>query len=241
MNSQTEQFIRELDLSSSAKKYLEDRSFCKQTINEFQVGFCPSCSSFSFDLLNGRLIVPINDVYGHNVAFAGRKLDNYSTEVKNFYQEKTSNLTGLEKFLKWKTSKWINTPYTKAHHLYNLDKAKKHIFETGFCVIVEGYFDVMRLCQLGFKNVVALCGTSLTSRQCELIYRYSNKILIMLDGDDAGKNATNKTIIKARANNIFANVIDMPDGKDPDDLDEQTLQIIFDEITNSDEEVYIKL
>ena len=241
MIAQIEQFQRELNLSSSAKKYLQDRFFDSTTVEQFNIGFCPSCSSFNFDLLNGRIVVPIFDVYGEHIAFAGRKLDNYSTDVKDFYQQKTSDLVGLNKFLKWKTSKWINTPYTKANHLYNLDKAKKHIFDLGFCVIVEGYFDVMRLSQLGYKNVVALCGTSLTSRQCELIYRYTNKILIMLDGDEARKTATNKTIFKARANNIFANVIDMPENLDPDDLDQETLEIIFNEIINSDEEVYIKL
>lgn len=63
----------------------------------------------------------------------------------------------------------------------------------------------------------------------------------MLDGDDAGKNATNKTMDRVRQNNIFANVVELPDNLDPDDLDEETMKIINSEITNSDEELYIKL
>ena len=143
--------------------------------------------------------------------------------------------------MKWKVTKWVNTPYQKANHLFNLHRAKKSIFEKGYCIIVEGYFDVMRLSQLGFDNVVALSGTSLTETQCELIFRYCNKVLIMLDGDDAGKNATNKTMDRVRQNNIFANVVELPDNLDPDDLDEETMKIINSEITNSDEELYIKL
>ena len=185
--------------------------------------------------------MPIYDVYGEHIAFAGRKLESYGTDVNKFYQSKTSKLQGLTKFLKWKTSKWINTPYRKADHLFNLNNAKKYIYELGFCVIVEGYYDVIRLWQLGFKNVVALCGTSLTDRQCELIYRYCDRILIMLDGDNAGKEATNKAIDKARKKNIFANVVDLPEDVDPDNLDKETLDIIYEEIMKSDEEVYIKI
>jgi len=150
-------------------------------------------------------------------------------------------LNGRIVLLKWKVTKWVNTPYQKANHLFNLHRAKKSIFEKGYCIIVEGYFDVMRLSQLGFDNVVALSGTSLTETQCELIFRYCNKVLIMLDGDDAGKNATNKTMDRVRQNNIFANVVELPDNLDPDDLDEETMKIINSEITNSDEELYIKL
>ena len=241
MTLQAEQFQRELILSLTATKHLRDRNFTEETIKKFDVGFCPVYTSYHFDLLAGRVIVPIYDVYGNQVAFAGRKLESYGSEVNKCYQSRTSKLVGLNKFLKWKTSKWINTPYKKADHLYNLNNAKEYIYKLGFCVIVEGYYDVMRLHQLGFKNVVALCGTSLTDRQCELIYRYCDKILLMLDGDNAGKEATNKAIDKARRKNIFANVVDLPENIDPDDLDEDTLECIYAEMAKAEEEVYIKI
>ena len=241
MIAQIEQFQRELTLSSNAKTVLEDRNFLPDTLERFQVGFCPAYAGYDFDLLNGRIVLPIHDTYGNWIGFAGRKVDYYSTTVKDYYQLKTSNLQGLDRFLKWKVTKWVNTPYQKANHLFNLHRAKKSIFEKGYCIIVEGYFDVMRLSQLGFDNVVALSGKSLTETQCELIFRYCNKVLIMLDGDDAGKNATNKTMDRVRQNNIFANVVELPDNLDPDDLDEETMKIINSEITNSDEELYIKL
>jgi len=241
MKAQIELFQRELNLSSSAKTALGDRNFLPETLETFQVGFCPAFAGYDFDLMNGRIVVPIYDAYDNWLGFAGRKIDYYSTQVKEYYQLKTSNLQGLDRFMKWKVSKWINSPYQKANHLFNLNRAKKHIYEAGYCIIVEGYFDVMRLHQLGFKNVVALSGTSLTETQCNLIYRYCNKVLIMLDGDDAGKNATNKTMDRARQNSIFANVVELPNSLDPDDLDEETMKIIDTEIINSVEELYIKL
>lgn len=241
MKAQIEQFQRELTLSSSAKQVLGDRNFLPDTLNEFEVGFCPAYAGYEFDLLNGRIVLPIYDAYNNWIGFAGRKVDSYSTTVKEYYQLKSTNLQGLDRFLKWKVTKWINTPYQKANHLFNLNRAKKYIYDAGYCIIVEGYYDVMRLHQLGFKNVVALSGTSLTETQCNLIFRYCNKVLIMLDGDDAGKNATNKTMDRVRQNNIFANIVELPDNLDPDDLDEETMKIINSEVINSEEELYIKL
>jgi DNA primase len=241
MNAQIVQFKRELNLSSGAKKHLEDKLLSKESIEKFDIGFCPANSSFEFDLLNGRLIVPIYDVYGDCVAYAGRRLDFYSTDVKNHYQNTTNNFDGLNKFLKWKNSKWLNTPYPKAKHLFNLNNAKKSIYEKGFCFVVEGYFDVIYMDSLGYTNVVALCGTSLTDAQCDLIFRYCQKIVLMLDGDEAGVVATNKSVIKAGKKNLYANIVELPDECDPDDLEKETLKLIFDSITNSEEELYIKL
>jgi DNA primase len=241
MKSEIQQFQRELNQSSGAKSALEDRSFLPEVISEFEVGYCPAYAGYDFDLLNGRIVLPIYDVYDNWIAFCGRKVDAYSKDVKNYYQQKTNKFEGLNKFFKWKTSKWINTPYQKSHHLYNLNKAKKHIFASNYCIVVEGYFDVMRLHQLGYKNVVALCGTSLSERHCELIYRYCNKVLIMLDGDEAGKIATQKSLIKVRNNGLFANIAELPEGQDPDDLTKETLEFINSQITEAEEEIYIKL
>lgn len=241
MNNQINQFQRELNLSSYTQKYLEERSFNDYLINKFYLGFCPATSSFSFDLLNGRLIVPIFDVYNNHIAFAGRRIDNYSTNVKEYYQSKTNNLDGLQKFLKWKTSKWINMPYKKSNHLYNLNNAKESIFNQKFCFIVEGYFDVMHLVKLGYENVVALCGVSLTDRQCDLIFRYCNKIVLMLDGDEAGQTSLNKSMLKAQSKNLFTHIVSLPQDKDPDDLNKEVLEFIVQQIINSQEEMYINI
>lgn len=241
MKTQIEQFVRELSLSSIAQAAIEDRHFSKKTIQRFELGLCPAVAGYDFDLLNGRLVLPIYDAYGNWIAFAGRRIDKMSTAVKDYYQQKSSDLAGLEKFLQWKTSKWLNTPYAKSHHLFNLNSAKRSIFDKDYCFVVEGYYDVMRLSEHGFNNVVALSGTSLSERQCELIRRYCDKIVLLLDGDDAGRTATNKSSVRARQMNLFANIIELPESQDPDDLDAETLTIIEKEIMNASEELYIKL
>lgn len=241
MKTQIDQFKRELRLSEHGLKFLSDRRFNPETIDFFNIGFCPPTSSYHFDLLNGRVIVPIYDTYGEPVAFGGRKVEPYEAQVLQFYQSKSDTLHGMEKMLKWKNSKWLNTPYAKSNFLFNLNNAKKSIHQNNLCIIVEGYFDVMRIYELGFKNCVALCGTSLTNRHCELIYRYCNQVLIMLDGDDAGRLATNKSVVKARTKGLFAHLVDMPNGLDPDDLSQETIEIIIQEINKTNEEVYVKL
>lgn len=240
-NLQIKQFQRELSLSSISKQEILDRSFDDNDIDKFNIGLCPPTSSYCFDLLNGRIVIPIFDVYGNHIAFAGRKIDHYSTDVKDFFIYKYGKLDGLERFFKWKCSKWINTPYKKSDHLYNLNLAKKNAFDQDFCFMVEGYYDAIHMSKLGYENVVALCGVSLSDRQCELIYRYTKNLVIMLDGDQAGQLASYTSMMKARNNNLFSHVVQLPDGKDPDDLSNDVLQFIVKQINNTKEELLISI
>lgn len=239
-NQQIKQFERELSLSNEAQKVLNERLNNQSIIKEFNLGFCPPTSSFEFNLLNGRLIVPIYDTYGSPIALAGRKIDYYNSAVKDFYKKETDSFKGVEKYLKWRSSKWINTPYKKANYLYNLNNAKKSIYENNFAIIVEGYFDVIHLYSLGFHNVVALCGTNLSSKQCELLFRYCDKIVLVLDGDTAGKIYSEKNINQAHNNNLFVSCVELPENCDPDDLNYDQVNFIKNEIINNEEEILIK-
>jgi|APCry1669189440_1035222.scaffolds.fasta_scaffold02684_2 DNA primase len=241
MNAQVDQFIRELHLSSESKKFLEERCISLTDQKIFDIGFCPPSSGFSFDFLNGRVIVPIYDSYNNLVAFAGRKVEAYSNFVMNYYKYKYDDLQGLERFMKWKTSKWINTPYNKKDHLFNLNRAKKSIFNNNFCFIVEGYFDVIHLNNLGFDNVVALCGTALSERHCDLLFRYCKNIVLLFDGDQAGQTASYNSMLKARKNHLFTHVVELENNTDPDNLSTGELNFIKDQVTNTSEELYIKL
>jgi DNA primase len=240
-NSQIDQFKRELDLSNISKKEIFDRSFLQEDIDEFLIGLCPPTSNYSFDLLNGRIVVPIFDVYGNHIAFAGRRLDHYSTNVKDFYIYKYGKLAGIERFFKWKTSKWINTPYKKSDHLFNLNKSKRFIFDKNFSFLVEGYYDVIHMNKFKHNNVVGLCGTSISDRQCELLFRYTKNLVIMLDGDNAGQMASYTSMLKSRNNNLFTHVVQLPDNKDPDDLDNDAFNFIVEQVKNAKEELLITL
>jgi len=241
MTVQTQQFCRELDLSPNALSYLGERSLSLEEAKGFSIGFCPPASSYHFNFLNGRLLVPIFDVYGNEIAYSGRKIEAYGPQVKNFYKEKINDLDGMNRYVKWRQSKWINSPYKKSDHLFNLNKAKYKAHLLNFCFVVEGCFDAIHVSKMGFENVVAICGTALTDKHCELLFRYCNNIVLMLDGDEAGQKATIKSVHKARQNFLFAHVVKMPNGFDPDQLTKEQLELIKNDIMNSSEELYIEL
>jgi DNA primase len=122
-----------------------------------------------------------------------------------------------------------------------LNKAKKSIFDRDFCFLVEGYYDVIHLHKLGHTNVVALCGVSLSDRQCELLFRYTKNLVLMLDGDQAGQIASYNSMLKARNNNLFTHVVQLPNETDPDELSNEALEFIVEQIGNSKEELLIAL
>ena len=122
-----------------------------------------------YDRFRGRLLFPIRDVRGHVVGFGARALDD-------------------------SVPKYLNSPQTpifdKSSVLYGIDKAKRGIREQGFVVIVEGYMDVLMAHQHGRGNVVASMGTALTEKQVRVIKKLTKKLVLALDADTAGDQAT---------------------------------------------------
>ena len=234
-------FQQELSLSKRSKEVLKERMIEDDLIKEFELGFCPPSSNFTFDLLNGRIIVPIHDAYGELIAFSGRRVDAYSTDVNSYYKHKMDSFNAIQRFMKWKTSKWVNTSYSKKAHLFNLNRAKRHIYELGYCIVVEGYFDVIALHRMGVYNVVAICSVSMSNQHCDLIGRYCKKIVLMLDGDEAGIDAIKSSIERARSKNLFVNVVKLKDSIDPDQLTQDQLSFICNKTKTNDEELLIKI
>ena len=107
--------------------------------------------------------------------------------------------------------------YNKSKILFNFDKAKS---EPGTLWIVEGYMDVVSLYLSGIKKVVALGGTALTAEHVELMKENRcSEILLCLDGDDRGLNATKRALDILSKNSAFKlRVMEIPDGMDPDDI-----------------------
>ncbi len=122
-----------------------------------------------YDRFRGRLVFPIRDRGGQIVGFGARALDD-------------------------SVPKYLNSPQTavfdKGGVLYGIDQAKDAIRDSGLVVIVEGYMDVLMAHQYGRKNVVASMGTALTERQIRIIKKLSKKLVLALDADAAGNQAT---------------------------------------------------
>ena len=145
----------------------------------------------------GRLIFPIRDLRSRAVGFGGRILG-----------------AGEPKYL--------NSPETPIFHkgsmLYHLHDAKHAIRREGEVLLVEGYFDVLRLVQAGVEHVVAPLGTALTGEQAALIRRYSPSLTLLYDSDSAGLRATFRAADEALRHGLRVKVATMPEGEDPDTL-----------------------
>ena len=112
----------------------------------------------------------------------------------------------------------IETPiYNKSKVVYGLDLTKKNILSEKYAILVEGYFDLMRLYQHGITNALEISGTAFTDMHASIIKQYSTNIMIAFDGDTDGKKAAIRTGYTLLKNSINPKIISIPDSLDPDD------------------------
>jgi len=258
------EFFRKQMLETSAGKkaldYLHKRGLSDETIKIWGLGYAPDSwtlllefllsKGYSEDLIaqaglvtqksdkrvndrfRDRLMFPIRNPYGKMAGFGGRILNPDDNP------------------------KYLNSPATeifdKGRLLYGLDQARAGMRKSGRAVIVEGYMDVIGLHQAGYANAVAPMGTALTEAQFALIKRITTNIIMALDPDAAGKNATMRGLETARramdqSEDLSFNskgwlqiesslkadirVAELPDGLDPDEIvlrDPESWQKILD-------------
>jgi DNA primase len=121
-----------------------------------------------------------------------------------------------------KAPKYINTPqtalYDKSRHVYGLHLAKEPIRRHNYAVLAEGNLDVIASHQAGVNVTVATAGTALTEPQLKSIGRFSSDIRLSFDSDKAGIAATERAIPLASKAKVSLSIIDIPSGKDPDEL-----------------------
>jgi DNA primase len=149
------------------------------------------------DYFRDRIIFPIFNLSGRVIGFGGRVLDD-------------------------SLPKYINSPetlvYNKGSNLYSLNFAKEDIRKKNYIIIVEGYTDVLITQQYGFNNIAASLGTALTTKQIDLIKRFTDTVLIAYDSDSAGNMATLRSLDLLVKAGLEIKVIDLPQGYDPADF-----------------------
>ncbi|RIV25879.1 DNA primase [Alicyclobacillaceae bacterium I2511] len=207
-----------------ALTYLEARGVSRQTMHEFRLGFAPADGTTMvrflsrrgyvksiqvesgiavevggqvLDRFRDRVIIPIADVQGRVISFAGRTL----------------KPTGMPKYL--------NSPETAVFHkgrmLFNFHQARKHIRQSHRATLFEGYMDVISAWQAGVKEAVASMGTAFSADHARLLKRDGARLVIAYDGDEAGFQATRRAIEIAREANLDMAIVSFPEGQDPDD------------------------
>jgi DNA primase len=215
------EYRKSLDLPT-VKYLVEQRKLTRETIIEWQLGLCNDWKTFTakaissghfaiaekaglvrskdgnnYDIFHHRITVPIHDRRGQVIGFGGR-------------------------ITKGEGPKYLNSPdssvYNKSKTLFGLHKAIKNFKHHGMAVLVEGYFDVIKLHQVGWNNTVASCGTALTEQHAKMLKRYTDTVLILRDGDKAGLAAIKKDIPILAAQQFIIYVANLPEGEDPDTL-----------------------
>jgi len=209
----------------AARDYLQARSLTEEISRQFRLGYAPDRwrsladylerSGISlklaeeaglvvaardegfYDRFRSRLIFPIENVFGEVIAFGGRILG-----------------PGEPKYLNSPES----SVYTKGKNLYGLNRAREAIREEGFCLIVEGYFDVISLWNAGIRNTVATLGTALTREHLDLLRRYTQDVVALFDPDEAGRRALDRALELFLAANMRARALVLPDDSDPDEF-----------------------
>ncbi len=149
----------------------------------------------TIDRFRNRLMIPIGRDTGSIIAFGGRALE------------------------KDQQPKYLNSPetpiYSKSRTLYGLHLSKAVIRQSGFVVLVEGYFDFGQVFQAGFP-VVASCGTALTPQQAQQLRRFVGKVVLSYDPDAAGQGAAARSSELLVSEGFEVNVTTLPAGADPD-------------------------
>jgi DNA primase len=204
---------------------IKTRAFSKEIILAFQLGYAPNTGNalLSFllkrgfsrtelqqaglitrsyrpqDMFRARIMIPLADPQGRIIGFTARLLADEPNSPK-----------------------YLNTPqtilYDKSRHIFGLHLAKEAIRKAGYVVMVEGNLDVIASHKAVVSQVVATAGTALTERQLKLLANLTQDIRLAFDQDKAGQAATERAIPIASRVGINLNVIDIPSGKDPDEL-----------------------
>ncbi len=162
------------------------------------LGLCAESNGRIYDKFHGRVIFPIINVRGKVIGFGARIL----TADKDKPKYMNSNESSI---------------YQKKLNLYGINRSKDAIVREDCAIVVEGYMDCISLFQSGVQNVVASCGTAFTPEQAKLLRRYAKKVILCLDSDPAGINAAIRGIDILRAAQLEVRVLNVDDGKDPDE------------------------
>ncbi|WP_052099988.1 DNA primase [Helicobacter bilis] len=170
----SEAVIKEFCIGYGGEDF-EIRNLSENKKEALQSGILFESNNGYKSMFSKRLIIPIFDANGKCVAFSGRSLD--SKQNPKYINSKQTKL------------------YNKSKILFGYDKAKKHIAKEKSVYIVEGYFDVLALHTMGFKNSVGICGTAFTKEHIALLTKYDDiSINLALDNDSAGMSATLRAI-----------------------------------------------
>jgi len=222
--------------ADAARRYLEQRGITAESIERFRLGFSPLERNWIlhqaegdvdeqrlqrraatlesvgilarpaeggnyYDRFRGRLLFSIHDAQGRSVGIGGRVLPELGTTSP---------------------AKYVNSPetplFTKSKLLYGLDLARETLRKNRTALVMEGYTDVIVAHQYGFTNAVAVLGTALGESHVRLLKTHADRIVLVLDGDEAGTKRANEVLELFIAQQANLQILTLPEGLDPCDF-----------------------
>jgi DNA primase len=215
--------------AADARDYLRERGIGQASIERFEIGFAPNYPDYLLrrmarsvspellleaglvsrdeqggmrDRFRGRVLFPIHDLSGNAVGFGGRLLAGPKAPAN--------------------AAKYVNSPetpiYKKGFLLYNLNRAKAEATRTGRAFLVEGYTDVIAMDQAGIGSAVATCGTALGEEHLRLLARFTQRVILSFDSDEAGYRAAERAYAFHQRFPLDLSVLVLPEGQDPADF-----------------------
>jgi DNA primase len=176
--------------------YLAQRKITESTARIFGIGFFPGQGS-----MKGRIVIPIHTKQADLIAYVGRAVDSSVPKYR------------------------FPTRFRKSLALFNLHRAAS-ADDDAKVIVVEGFFDCMKVHQAGYQCVLALMGSTLSVRQEKLLEDHFQRVVLMLDGDKAGISAA--SAIAARlTRKLFVKVIDVPAGRQPDQMSTEEIRVLL--------------
>jgi len=236
------QFLCTSPAAAPARLYLQERGLTDETVRRFHLGFAPpewewlageargtrfnaqvleavgligkrQSGNGYYDRFRGRVLFSIRDLQGRPVGFGGRILPGAGED---------------------QTAKYVNSPetplFSKSQLLYGLDAARDAIVKARTAIVTEGYTDCLMAHQSGIAHAVAALGTAFGERHLQLLRRYTERIVLVLDGDEAGRRRTDQLLEMFIAEPVDLRILTLPDELDPCDFLRSRGRAAFEEL-----------
>jgi DNA primase len=215
--------------AAAAREYLKARNFSPETIEKFRLGYAPLDGQFLqrrgrdrfnsaqlaavrlisqrsegegyYEYFRGRIVFPIRDASARTVAFGGRVVPGVgSPDAPKYLNSADSPL------------------FAKNKLVFALDVARPAIAHRDACVVMEGYADCIMAHQFGISHAVATLGTALTENHVGVLKRFTRKVVLVFDGDQAGRDAAEKSLPRFLSQDVDLRILTLTTEKDPADF-----------------------
>ncbi len=208
-----------------AKNYLTDRNFDDNIIDKFRIGFAPD----KWD----NLLKELKDKFDDNLlkksglfseSKKGPLIDRFRNRIMFPFFSLSGKIIGFSgrSLSEEEDVKYLNSPETllfeKSKIFYGSYQTLPNIRKQNFAILVEGQTDFLRLVEQGFDNVLATSGTAFSSKHAIALKKYSNRVILCYDSDNAGINAAIRTSYVLLQSGIETRVLHLGNGDDPDDF-----------------------